>query len=165
MVVAAIAAGPAHAPAPAVAPNTATLTVKVENVSPRGGNACLALFTAANYDDDDHPTLSRTVAADPEGNTIVIKGLKPGHYAIKMMQDINKNGAFDTSWLGLPEEPYGFSNNAEPVFGEPSFARTQFAVKAGANTITIKLSDTDGVDMPVVRNQRMSAREKHSNKD
>lgn len=151
---AALAAGPVHGPAT----DTATLTVKVESVSPKGGNVCLALYTGANYEDDDHPTLDRNVAAEPAGNTIVIEGLKPGQYAIKMMQDINKNGEFDRSWLGLPLEPYGFSNNAVVGLGEPSFRRTRFSVVAGANTITIKLSDTDGISVPEVRNERVTAR-------
>ena len=60
-----------------------------------------------------------------------------------MMQDINRNGKFDTTWIGLPEEPFGFSNNADPGLSEPSFKRTPFPVVAGGTTITIHLSDTD----------------------
>ncbi|MBU6472663.1 MAG: DUF2141 domain-containing protein [Alphaproteobacteria bacterium] len=144
-----LAAMVAAAPVPAApAADTATLTVKVAHVSPKGGEISLALYTAANYDDDDHPTLSRDVPADPAGTTIVIDGLKPGVYAIKMMQDINRNGKFDTSWLGLPLEPYGFSNNAKPFLSAPSFDSTKFTVAPGDNTITIRLSGTDGISVP-----------------
>ena len=144
LILAAALASPAHIPAA----DTATLTVKVENVSPKGGTVSLALFTEANYDDDAHPTLARDVPARPPETTIVIEGLEPGVYAVKMMQDINRNGKFDTSWLGLPEEPYGFSNNAQPRLSEPSFKRTRFRVMPGNNMITIRLSDTDGVALP-----------------
>jgi len=144
-----LAAMVAAAPVPAApAADTATLTVKVAHVSPKGGEISLALYTAANYDDDDHPTLSRDVPADPAGTTIVIDGLKPGVYAIKMMQDINGNGKFDTSWLGLPLEPYGFSNNAKPFLSAPSFGSTSFTVAPGNNTITIRLSGTDRISVP-----------------
>lgn len=144
-----LAAMVAAAPVPAApAADTATLTVKVAHVSPKGGEISLALYTAANYDDDDHPTLSRDVPADPAGTTIVIDGLKPGVYAIKMMQDINGNGKFDTSWLGLPLEPYGFSNNAKPFLSAPSFDSTKFTVTTGDNTITIRLSGTDRISVP-----------------
>ncbi|MDE3115004.1 MAG: DUF2141 domain-containing protein [Pseudomonadota bacterium] len=144
-----LAAMVAAAPVPAApAADTATLTVKVAHVSPKGGEISLALYTAANYDDDDHPTLSRDVPADPAGTTIVIGGLKPGVYAIKMMQDINGNGKFDTSWLGLPLEPYGFSNNAKPFLSAPSFGSTSFTVTPGNNTITIRLSGTDRISVP-----------------
>lgn len=141
---AALLGGPAGEPAV----ETATLTIHVEHVSPKGGIVSLGLFTAENYDDDDHPTLSRDVPADPSGNTIVIEGLAPGVYAIKAMQDINADGKFETNWLGLPLEPYGFSNNASPRLGEPSFRRTEFTVAPGANTITIRLSGTDGISVP-----------------
>ena len=141
---AALAAGPAQIPAA----ETGTLTVNVVNVSPKGGEICLALFTAGNYEDDDHPTLDRNVAANPAGATIVIQGIKPGEYAIKMMQDINRDGEFNRSWLGLPLEPYGFSNNVVVGLGEPSFEKTKFTVAAGANSITIKLSNTDGISVP-----------------
>lgn len=144
---AALAAGPAQIPAA----DTATLTVNVVNVSPKGGDICLALYTAANYEDDDHPTLDRTVVANPAGTTIVIQGIKPGQYAIKMMQDINRDGEFERSWLGLPLEPYGFSNNVVVGLGEPSFQKTEFTVVAGVNSITIKLSDTDGISVPEPR--------------
>jgi uncharacterized protein (DUF2141 family) len=142
------AAAPSVPAAQTPAAGSATLTVKVSHVSPKGGEISLALYTAANYDDDDHPTLSRDVPADPAGTTIVIDGLKPGVYAIKMMQDINENGKFDTSWLGLPLEPYGFSNNAKPFLSAPSFDRTSFTVAPGDNTIAIRLSGTDGISVP-----------------
>jgi len=145
LILAAALAGPAHISAA----DTATLTVKVENVSPKGGTVSFALYTQANYDDDHHPTLSRDVPADSPETTIVIAGIKPGVYAAKMMQDINRNGKFDTSWLGLPEEPYGFSNNAHPRLSEPSFERTRFRIMPGNNMITIHLSDTDSIPFPL----------------
>jgi uncharacterized protein (DUF2141 family) len=126
----------------------ATLTVHVTHVSPKGGIVSLALYTAKNYDDDDHPTLSRNVRAVSPETVIHLDDVAPGRYAIKMMQDINRNGKFDTSWLGLPEEPYGFSNNARPVLSEPGFKRTSFRVSKGENRITITLSDSDVVNPP-----------------
>lgn len=124
----------------------ASLTVNVHNVSPKGGIVSLALFTKVNYDDDDHPTLARDVEAISPVTVVHIEDLKPGVYAIKMMQDINRNGKFDTSWIGLPEEPYGFSNDAEPVLSEPSFRRTSFLILEGENHISITLSDSADVD-------------------
>lgn len=137
------------------AAETATLTVKVENVSPKGGVLSLALFTAKNYHDDDHPTLSRDVEAIAPGTTVTFEGLTPGLYAIKMMQDVNRNGRFDTSWIGFPEEPYGFSNDAEPFLGEPPFRRTHFRVAPGANTITIHLFGSEPMD---IKERRTAAR-------
>lgn len=147
----ALVAGSAGLCAASVAAHAASLTVRVENVSPKGGIVSLALFTKANYEDDDHPTLSRDVPATGPSVMIAIDDLPPGTYAIKMMQDINRNGKFDTSWIGLPLEPYGFSNNVRPGLGEPSFERTKFVVAEGSNAITIRLSHTDGIDVAAHR--------------
>ena len=160
---AALAAGSAQIPAAEKAPQagTATLTVNVENVSPKGGIVRMALYQAGNYDDNDHPTADGDAVAHQAGTTIVLKGLKPGEYAIKMMQDINKNGEFDRSWIGLPLEPYGFSNNVVVGLGEPSFDSTKFKIVAGENTITVKLSDTDGLSVPAPRTDRITTRDHH----
>ncbi len=129
----------------------ATLTVHVQNVSPKGGIVSLAVFTAANYHNDDHPTATRDVVAVAPETDIRIDGLRPGVYAVKMMQDINRNGKFDTSWIGLPEEPYGFSNDAEPGLDEPDFARASFRVGEGDTVIAIHLSGTDSMSPPAPR--------------
>lgn len=126
--------------APAHAAQLATLTVKVEKVSPRGGDVRVALYTEQTYSDDDAKDVNDAVVPAHTGETIaVLSNIKPGIYAIKLFQDFNRNGEFDMSWIGLPIEKYGFSNDAHPGFSEPSFDATKFEVRPGANTITIHL--------------------------
>jgi uncharacterized protein (DUF2141 family) len=67
------------------------------------------------------------------------KAVKPGVYGLKLFQDENRNGRFDFTWLGLPAERYGLSNDARPLFSEPGSSRTRFKLSAGANTITVHL--------------------------
>jgi len=71
---------------------------------------------------------------------IVIKNLKPGKYAFKYFHDENKNEKLDTNWIGIPTEGFGFSNNAEGMFGPPSFDKTIFTLK---ENITLKCSPTN----------------------
>ena len=124
---------------PAGAAPLATLTVKVENVSPRGGNVRVALYNAQNYEGDHDPVTDKVLPAVTGETIVVLDAVPPGTYAIKMFQDFNKNGEFDTNWLGLPLEKYGFSNDAHPLFSEPPFSKTRFELHPGANTITIHL--------------------------
>ena len=124
---------------PAGAAPLATLTVKVENVSPRGGNVRVALCNAQNYEGDHDPVTDKVLPAVTGETIVVLEAVPPGTYAIKMFQDFNKNGEFDTNWLGLPLEKYGFSNDARPLFSEPPFSKTRFELHPGANTITIHL--------------------------
>jgi uncharacterized protein (DUF2141 family) len=128
------------APASA-APALATLTIKVEKVSPRGGDIRVALYDAATYSDDTgNRDVGGTVVAAKTGETIVtLTGIKPGIYAVKLFQDFNRNGKFDMTWYGLPAEKYGFSNDARPTLSEPSFDATKFEVRPGENAITITL--------------------------
>jgi uncharacterized protein (DUF2141 family) len=132
----ALAVSPALcAPAP-----LATLTVKVEKVSPRGGDIRVALYTEQTYSDDNAKDVNDGVVPARTGETIVtLTGIKPGIYAVKLFQDFNRNGEFDMNWIGLPLEKFGFSNDAHPTFSEPPFSATKFEVRPGTNTITIHL--------------------------
>ena len=129
--------------APAHAEELAVLTVRIDNVSPRGGNLRLALYDRARYEGDKDPVTDRVVPAKPGGaNVITLDGVPPGDYAIKMFQDENKNEKFDQNWVGLPKERYGFSNNAGPDWlhlGPARFDAARLTLKAGANTTSIKL--------------------------
>jgi len=42
------------------------------------------------------------------------------------MHDLNGNGELDTNFVGLPQEPYGFSNNATANFGPPKWNDIRF---------------------------------------
>jgi uncharacterized protein (DUF2141 family) len=128
------------AQAPAAAAPLATLIVKVEKVSPRGGDVRVALYTSATYPNDNaEPVVDAVVPAKPGETIVTLTGIKPGTYAVKLFQDFNRNGEFDMNWFGLPLEKYGFSNDARPTFSEPSFDATKFELRGGANTITIHL--------------------------
>jgi uncharacterized protein (DUF2141 family) len=70
-----------------------------------------------------------------EGETpVVFNDLPPGEYAAAVFHDENSSGAFDTNFLGLPEEGYGFSNGTRAGFGPPSFDEAAVAVTSEAVT-------------------------------
>ncbi len=65
------------------------------------------------------------------------KDMKAGKYAVSVYHDVNSNGKLDTSFLGMPEEPIGVSNNAKGFMGPPSFKDCEFSFNT---TKTIKIS-------------------------
>ncbi len=131
-----LAAVAAHAAAPPLA----VLTIKVEKVSPRGGDIRVALYTEETYAVDNvDPVIDAVVPAHPGETIVVLKPVKPGLYAVKLFQDFNRNGVFDMNWIGLPLEKYGFSNDATPTISEPPFDATKFDLRSGATTIVIHL--------------------------
>jgi uncharacterized protein (DUF2141 family) len=68
----------------------------------------------------------------------VFDGLAPGRYAIAAFQDLNGNGSLDRTKLGLPLEPFGFSNDAGRS-GRPSFASAAFVLGDGKREISLRL--------------------------
>jgi uncharacterized protein (DUF2141 family) len=133
-------AGPAWPAAPTA---TANLTIRVENVLPAGGILRLGLYDAARYpDDDSKPIASADVPAVAGETVITLHGVPPGTYAIQTFQDVNANDKMDTSWMGLPLEPFGFSQDATPFLSKPSFDDVKFKLVAGENGQVIHLQNS-----------------------
>jgi uncharacterized protein (DUF2141 family) len=130
---------PARAEEPA-AP-TATLVIHIENVG-AGGMVRLGLYTAANYPDDKSKPVASADVKAVEGETVItLHDVPPGTYAIETYQDVNCNERMDTTWLGLPLEPYGFSRDAHPVLSKPPFSKVKFALAAGEQSQTLHLQN------------------------
>ena len=128
-------AAPAHAQDPA-----ATLVIHVQNVSPKGGMLRLGLYDEARYPDDNADALASADVQAQAGETIVtLNNIRPGTYAIQTYQDINSNDKMDTSWFGIPQEPYGFSRDARPRLSKPRFSAVRFDVAPGMNEQTLHL--------------------------
>ena len=125
------------AAAPAAA---ADLTIHIGNVLPVGGILRLGLYNEALYpDDDSKPIASADVPATAPETVITLRNLPPGTYAIQTFEDVNSNNKMDTTWLGLPLEPFGFSRDAKPFLSKPSFDEVKFTVNAGENVQTLHL--------------------------
>jgi uncharacterized protein (DUF2141 family) len=60
---------------------------------------------------------------------IRIKNLEAGNYSFRYFHDENNNKELDTNWLGIPNEGFGFSNNASGLFGPPDFEETIIKLK------------------------------------
>lgn len=71
--------------------------------------------------------------------TCTVDSLPPGIYAVRVFQDVNSNGKLDTSWLGWPQEPYGFSNDAPINAGPPPFKLAAIQVRPGEQTSRVRL--------------------------
>jgi len=117
-----------------------TLHIRIENVSPKGGDLVVALFVRENYDGHDGiPVIKVKVPAVAPVTLVHLGGLKPGVYAVKMFQDIERSDHFVTTALGLPAEPFGFSNDALPLLDQPSFDRAKFELRGSSMTIVVHL--------------------------
>lgn len=66
-------------------------------------------------------------------------GLPPGQYAVSCFHDVNGNGKLDTNMVGIPNEPYGFSNNARPKFRAPRWYEAVFSLGNSGGSQQIRL--------------------------
>jgi uncharacterized protein (DUF2141 family) len=118
--------------------HAADLTVDVAGVKDVKGKVLVAVFSRA---DDFLKQPVRTAAVDTQLGKVrvVISDLPPGDYALSVFQDKNSNGQLDTNPVGMPIEPYGFSNDAMGNYGPPSFEQSRVHLPQAGSQITINL--------------------------
>ncbi len=61
--------------------------------------------------------------------TLVVGNLTPSEYAIRIVHDVNDNSELDANLIGIPTEPYAFSNNARGNFGPPKWEDVHFMLE------------------------------------
>lgn len=128
------------AQAQGAAPATATLTVTIRGVLPQPSELRIGVFDAASYDEGPAPVRQHLPAQAPE-TVVTFEGLTPGRVAVKILQDLNGNGEMDTTLIGIPEEPFGLSNDVKPQMSAPGFEETGFELKPGPNAIVITMQE------------------------
>lgn len=127
------------APAPPVT-GTARLTIKLVGLESDEGDVAVALYDSAGDFDTRSGAAAKGRIRPREGvATWTVEELEPGIYAVAAYHDVNGNGRLDRSTLGLPSEPYGFSNDARGAFGPPRFSKAAIRVGAGHLTVEITL--------------------------
>lgn len=111
------------------------ITVNFKNLESSKGEVFVQLFGA-----DQNVIQSKTIPIKNKTAQITFTQLPQGSYAIRAFHDANNNGEMDTNWIGIPKEPYGFSNNVRGSYGPPDFQKQLF--KAKKNTaINIQFQD------------------------
>ena len=67
--------------------------------------------------------------------SLQLADLPDGDYAISLFIDRNANGKLDSNAMGVPTEPYAFSNNAGGNYGPPNFDHPRFSVKGDTRSL------------------------------
>ena len=119
---------------------TTELNIHISGVDTDKGVVQYGLYnTAETFPGRDGRVAKGEVRASQDGVKIVIKGLKPGYYAVAAFHDENLNDSFDQGFLGIPLENYGFSNDARGFFKAPDFEDARFSVSGRKTTISFTL--------------------------
>lgn len=72
-----------------------------------------------------------SIRAQIGSQSTVFTQLTPGRYAVAVIHDENDNGRLDRTFLGVPIEGYGFSNDRRGFFGAPSFDAASIVIGDG----------------------------------
>ena len=116
-----------------------TLNIDVTNIKSATGKVLVALFDANGFAANKS---LRGAVAEVTGDTVRVsfEGVAPGTYGVKVYHDVNGNGKLDRNLIGIPSEPYGFSNDAPVRMGPPRWADAAFEYSAGTAVQTITLN-------------------------
>lgn len=104
-----------------------------------GGTVRLALCPSKQAYDTGIGCDTMNVAATARTVRCSFGVVKPGTYALKVFHDINDDGILNTSKVGWPKEPTGFSNDAPINAGPPSFRLAAIHVGERPSTIRVRL--------------------------
>lgn len=123
-------------------PTGVTITAQMVNFKNDTGQVLVGLYNKAGEfpKQYDRAPQKGTPSIRDRKATFVFKNVPPGIWAIAAFHDENKNGKFDTNWLGIPKEGWGTSRDARARIGAPKFNDAKFTVQGGDLTFKIKMT-------------------------
>jgi len=116
-----------------------SIIIKVTGLRSEKGQVRIAVFNSSEKWLGEDPLYSSTINVDSHVVVWKISDVPYGDYGIAVLHDENKNGKMDKNFLGIPLEPYGFSNNLRVTFGPPKWEKSKFVVKGSTIEVTIEV--------------------------
>lgn len=100
-----------------------TLILDLNNIEQPDGSIHIAIFDKARgFLNNNYEIFSKIVEVKGQDQIkIDIPAFEFGKYAIAVYHDLNANQRLDINMLGVPLEPFGFSNNVQVKFRKPKF--------------------------------------------
>lgn len=116
------------------------LTLIINNLASDTAPVVVGVYGTKNKFPDPKDQL-KEYRFKPHGKQLTAKitDLKFETYALAIYQDVNCNGKIDKNLIGIPTEPYAFSNNYKPVVKAPGFNNCRFDYDSQTNTVTMNM--------------------------
>jgi uncharacterized protein (DUF2141 family) len=108
------------------------MNLQINHIEEIKGDLFVALHNSGDtyLAKDSEPFRSTIAEVETEGSQqVIICDVEAGEYALSIFQDENRNGELDSNFIGIPKEPYGFSNNLKKM-RPPSFEEALFEYDA-----------------------------------
>lgn len=74
----------------------------------------------------------------------VFKNVEETYYAVKVFLDTNGNKKLDRNFIGVRQEPYGYSGETDTFLREPTFDEAKVLTSKKDNSIIITLNNNKG---------------------
>lgn len=116
------------------------IRVLVSGATPNGGQVIGQIFNSEeNYLINSE---SGSIAEVDESGAAVLqfKVNDGGSYAVAVYQDQNGNSMLDRTFIGIPKEPVGASNNPKSRFGPPKWKAARFSVTGEVTELEIQIN-------------------------
>jgi uncharacterized protein (DUF2141 family) len=123
-------------------PSTGTLRIKVEYLQNANAPIRMALYDHEQNFLQEGKSIKGVVlevAAQSKSAIHREPKLPFGSYALAVYQDLNGDGQLNKNKLGIPTEPYGFSNNVKSKWRSPKFTEAVFQFQRDEQQINIVL--------------------------
>ena len=119
-----------------------SVVLRIHNIEAAKGCVRVAVFTSeADFKAEQNSIFSRTIPLSEQSDiylNIPLPASQP--CAIAVFHDVNDNGELDRNLLGIPKEPYAFSNNPTSKWEAPRFGDISFIPgEAPDGTLSLKL--------------------------
>ena len=132
----------AATPPAAPSAETASVTVKVSALVSTSSTVKLYFYnTRAGFLKSGKWVFSKSVKPEGKREITLPVDLPKGEWAVAITQDMNNNDKVDKNFLGIPTEPYAFSNNIRPTVAAPDFDECKFRVDGPGQVVSIVLKD------------------------
>ncbi len=117
-----------------------TLRVITKVNSPEG-EIRAALLTSQEEFESDGMFMGTFAPVSMNSATLEFDDVPAGIYGVALYQDLNGNQELDRNALGIPTEPFGFSNNPTIRFSAPTFDDFKFEFSGRDQEIEVNLND------------------------
>ncbi|WP_248277499.1 DUF2141 domain-containing protein [Brasilonema sp. UFV-L1] len=124
------------------AESPATLTVVVNGLHHKKGQVCLRVYSSEKGFPDSNTSEIQSGCTQITGSSVKkqFSGLKPGTYAVAVVDDQNGDHKLNKDFFGIPKEGFGISKNPTVSIstGTPKFRDASFLLKKNT-TINIDM--------------------------
>lgn len=112
-----------------------SLSIRINGLHSAEGQVLIVVYRGEEgFPKDPAQAFKKVAVPISDGRaSFALKDVPVGDYAVVVVHDENNNNDLDTSWIGIPKEGIGTSNNAKGRMGPPKYRDAKFAVTtAGA---------------------------------